>query len=127
MGATNVALDLISDAIREFFPAYFPKIEKLERDSDASPYAKILEWFFAESGFELLDDATDQEYKTQLDAIDPLQDLVKKYQPNFPKEDLYFLKEFILWGLVEYDKLSKDRVAVGYQFKDLYGSYINKL
>ena len=127
VGAANVALDLISDAIREFFPAYFPKIEKLERDADASPYAKLLEWFFSESGFELLDDATDEDYKKQLDAVEPLDNLVKKYQPNFPKEDLYFLKEFILWGLVEYDKLSKDRVAVGYQFKDLYGSYINKL
>jgi magnesium chelatase subunit I len=41
--------------------------------------------------------------------------------------DKYFLKEFVLWGLVEYDKLSKDRVEVGYQFKDLYSSYINKL
>jgi magnesium chelatase subunit I len=37
------------------------------------------------------------------------------------------LKEFVLWGLVEYDKLSKDRVEEGYQFKDLYSSYINKL
>lgn len=127
VGAAAVALDLISDAIREFFPGYFPKIEKLERDTDSSPYAKLLEWFFSESGFELLDDATDSEYKKQLDAVGPLQDLVQKYQPNFPKEDVNFLKEFILWGLVEYDKLSKDRVAVGYQFKDLYASYINKL
>ena len=127
VGAAAVALELISEAIHEFFPAYFPKIEKLERDADTSPYSEILEWFFSESGFELLDDATDDEYKKQLDAVLPLNNLVKKYQPNFPEEDIYFLKEFILWGLVEYDKLSKDRVAVGYQFKDLYGRYINKL
>jgi len=44
-----------------------------------------------------------------------------------PLEDKYFLKEFVLWGLVEYDKLSKDRVEEGYQFRDLYGNYINKL
>ena len=126
-GAAVVAQYLIADAIKTFFPAYFPKIEKLERDADSSPYAKILEWFFAETGFELLDDATDEEYKKQLDAVTPLEDLIQKYQPEFPTEDKYFLKEFVLWGLVEYDKLSKDRVDVGYQFKDLYSSYINKL
>jgi magnesium chelatase subunit I len=126
-GAAFVAQQLISDAIRTFFPAYFPKIEKLERDADASPFAKVLEWFFAESGFELLDDATDEDYKKQLDAIKPLEDLIQKFQPEIPLEDKYFLKEFVLWGLVEYDKLSKDRVEVGYQFKDLYGSYISKL
>jgi magnesium chelatase subunit I len=126
-GAAVVAQHLIGDAIHTFFGAYFPKIEKLERDAAASPYAKVLEWFFTETGFELLDDASDEEYKNQLDAIKPLEDLIQKYQQQFPIEDRYFLKEFVLWGLVEYDKLSKDRVAVGYQFKDLYSSYINKL
>ncbi|MCZ8091090.1 magnesium chelatase [Flavobacterium sp.] len=126
-GAAAVAQHLISDAIHTFFPAYFPKIEKLEKDIDASPYAKILEWFFAETGFELLDDASDEEYRKQLDAVQPLEDLIKNYQPTIAPEDKYFLKEFVLWGLVEYDKLSKDRVDVGYQFKDLYSSYINKL
>ena len=126
-GAAVVAQHLIGDAIHTFFPAFFPKIEKLERDANASPYAKLLEWFFAETGFELLDDASDEDYKKQLDAIPPLEELIQKYQPDVPKEDRYFLKEFLLWGLVEYDKLSKDRVAVGFQFKDLYSSYINKL
>jgi magnesium chelatase subunit I len=126
-GAASVAQKLICDSIHTFFPAYFPKIEKLERDDQASPYAKTLEWFFAETGFELLDDATDEEYRKQLDAIAPLEALIQKYQPNTPLEDRYFLKEFILWGLVEYNKLSKDRIEIGYQFKDLYGSYINKL
>ena len=126
-GAAAVAQHLIGDAIHTFFPAYFPKIEKLERDADASPYAQLLEWFFAETGFELLDNATDEEYQKTLDAILPLDDIIKKYQADFPLEDRYFLKEFILWGLVEYDKLSKDRFEKGYQIKDLYSNYINKL
>ncbi len=126
-GAAEVAQHLINDAIHTFFPGYFPKIEKLERDADASPYAKILEWFFAETGFELLDDATDEVYQKQLVAVKPLDDLIQKYQPDIPLADRNFLKEFVLWGLVAYNKLSKDRVEVGYQFKDLYGSYISKL
>ncbi len=126
-GAAVVAEYLIKDAIKSFFPAFFPKIEKLERDTDQSPYAKIQEWFFNESSFELLDDATDEEYQKQLNAIKPLDDLIKEYQPNFPAKDTYFLKELALWGLVEYKKLSKERFEQGFQFKDTFSSFINKL
>jgi magnesium chelatase subunit I len=126
-GAAVVAQHLIGDAIHTFFPAYFPKIEKLEKQDEKTAYSDLLEWFFSESGFELLDECSDEEYKSILDAITPLSILIKKYQPQLAKEDVYFMKEFILWALVEYDKLSKDRISQGYQFSDMYGNYINKL
>ena len=126
-GAAEVANHLIRAAVRSFFPAYFPKIEKLERDPTVGPYAKLLEWFFTETGFELLDDATDVAYQEQLDAIPPLTELIEKYQPGFPQRDTYFLKELLLWGLVEFNKLSKDRMGEGFQFKDMYSNYIDKL
>ena len=126
-GAAIVAQHLINDAIQTFFPAYFPKIEKLERPDEKNDYSEIVDWFFTESGFELLDDCTDQEYQSVLDEVKPLDKLIQKYQPDLAKADRYFMKEFILWGLVEYNKLSKDRFEKGYQFKDMYGSYISKL
>jgi len=126
-GAAAVAESLIASAVRTIFPAYFPKIEKLEKPNDKTPYSDLIEWFFAESGFELLDDCSDDEYQNILGAIVPLEILLKEYQADLVKEDKFFMKEFILWGLVEYRKLSKDRVAEGYQFKDIYGSYISKL
>ena len=126
-GAAVVAQHLIGDAIHTFFPAYFPKIEKLEKQDEKTAYSDLLEWFFSESGFELLDDCTDEEYISILDSIAPLSILIKKYQPQLAKDDVYFMKEFILWALVEYDKLSKDRISQGYQFSDMYGNYINKL
>jgi magnesium chelatase subunit I len=126
-GSAQVAQHLIGDAIHTFFPAYFPKIEKLEKENDVTAFTDTIEWFFAESGFELLDDCSDDEYKSILDDITPLNILIKKYQPQILPEDIYFMKEFILWGLVEYDKLSKDRFEKGYQFKDPFASYINKL
>jgi magnesium chelatase subunit I len=125
-GAGAVAQHLIGDAIHTFFPAYFPKIEKLEKTGEKTPYSDTIEWFFV-SGFELLDDCADEEYKSILDDVPTLDILIKKYQPVTLPEDYYFLKEFILWGLVEYNKLSKDRFENGYQFKDVYGSYISKL
>ncbi|WP_298223912.1 magnesium chelatase [Flavobacterium sp.] len=126
-GAAEVAQHLIGDAIHTFLPAYFPKIEKLEKSGEKTAYSDIIDWFFNESGFELLDDSTDEDYKKILDSIIPLDILIKKYQPELPKEDRYFMKEFILWSLVEYDKLSKDRFVSGYQFKDKFGSYFSQL
>ena len=119
-GAATVAQKLIHDAILTLFPNYFPKVEKLEKDPSKSPYAELIEWFANEPGVDLLDESTDEEYKQELDSIEPLENLIQKYQPNILKEDKYFMKEFILWGLVEYKKLSKDRYTEGFQFSDLF-------
>ena len=126
-GAAEVAQHLISDSIHTFFPAYFPKIEKLEKDGEKTAYSDLLEWFFTESGFELLDESTDVDYQKTLNEVRPLEMLIKKYQPQTTAQDLPFMKEFILWALVEYEKLSKDRTETGYQFTDSFGSFINKL
>jgi len=126
-GADGVAGILINDAVKSLFPEYFPEINKLERKDAETPYDALLHWFFQGEGFELLDDFTDEEYKRTLDSIPALNELVKKYQPDFPKEDVYFLKELALWGLVSYKKLNKNRFEDGYQFKDLYGSFISDL
>ncbi|NJB69799.1 magnesium chelatase subunit I [Saonia flava] len=126
-GAGAVAETLIDDAIKTLFPKYFPSIAKLERKDAPSPYDELISWFFESQGFELLDDATDAEYKKLLDSIPPLNQLIKEYQPNIGKTDVYFLKELLLWGLVSHKKLSKHRFTKGYQFKDMYGSFISKL
>ncbi|GEP51008.1 magnesium chelatase [Flavobacterium noncentrifugens] len=126
-GADFVAQTLIGSAVHTFFPGLFPKIEKLEKQEDVNPYREVLDWFFTENGFALYDDFSDEEYKEQLDEVPALDILIDKYQPNLAAEDRYFMKEFLLWGLSEYDKLNKDRFENGYQFKDLYGSYISKL
>lgn len=126
-GAAGVAQNLIGEAVVSLFPTLFPKISKLERPNAVSPYQDILEFFFENSDFELLDDLSEKEYQKQLDSIQPLVDLVKKYQPSLKKEDQYFVMEFVLWSLVEHKKLSKDRFTEGYQFRDLLGSYLSGL
>lgn len=126
-GASQVAQQLIADAVKSQFIEYFPKIEKLQKAGEVDPYGDIVAWFFEESGFELLDSLTDSEYKKQLDKIEPLERLVNKYAPEISKKDKYFYKEFVLWALVEYKKLSKYNLGDGLQFKDVYGSYISGL
>ncbi len=126
-GADAVAAILIDDAVKSLFPEYFPKIEKLQKKDAETPYDELVHWFFQGEGFELLDDFTDEEYKRALDRIPQLNILIKQYQPDFPEADVYFLKELLLWGLVAHKKLSKNRFSEGYQFKDLYGSFISGL
>ena len=124
-GADGVAAILIDDAVKSLFPQFFPAINKLERKNEETPYDELLHWFFQSEGFELLDDFTDEEYKRTLDGIPELNQLLKEHQPDYLKKDVYFLKEILLWGLVAHKKLNKNRFEEGYQFKDLYSSFMN--
>ena len=100
--------------------------EKLQKQNEEGPYDDVVSWFFNQKeGFELLDDVRDKQYKSVLEAISPLDDLLGAYQPNLSQQDTYFVKEFVLWALVEFKLLSKYRISKGLQFKDPYGSFIS--
>lgn len=126
-GTAAVALQLVADAVKTEFEHYFPKIEKLQKDSDIDPYDEIVSWFFEQRGFELVDGLTDTEYREKLDSIGPLNVLLAKNVPDLAKEDSYFFKEFVLWALAENKKLSKYNLSDGLHFKDVYGGYISGL
>ncbi|MEM5564503.1 magnesium chelatase [Psychroserpens sp. AS72] len=125
-GAAMVAFNLIGEAVKSLFSEFFPKIEKLKKEDEETPYDDIISWFFnQQDGFEILDGLRDKEYKALLDSVSPIDDLLAEYQPKLSKEDSYFVKEFVLWALVEFKQLSKYRFTEGIQFKDPYGSYIS--
>ena len=127
-GAQVVAENLITNAIKTLFTTYFPEIKKIEKQDAETPYDDIISWFFnTDEDFELLNDFTEKQYKNELDKVIPLNDFLNKYQPNLNESDIYFMKEFILWGLVEFKKLSKYRFAEGTQFKDPYGNFMSGL
>ena len=126
-GADTVAGILMEEAIKTLFSRYFPEIRKLEHKDAESPYDELIHWFFEGDGFELLDDLTDKEYQERLNSIPALNALISEYQPEVPRSDSFFMREFLLWGLVVHKKLSKHRFSKGIQFKDLYGSYISRL
>ncbi|WP_299107186.1 magnesium chelatase [uncultured Winogradskyella sp.] len=126
-GADFVANSLMEEAVKTLFPKYFPKVEKLQKQGEETPYDELISWFFNGDGFELLDDIDDKTYKAKLDEVKPLDTLIADYQPEIDPKDVYFEKEFILWGLTQFEKLSKYRFSEGMQFKDPYGSYINGL
>ncbi len=126
-GSYFVANQLISEATKTLFLKYFPKIEKLKKQEQKTPYDAVLEWFFQANNFELSDEATNSLYNSTLDLIEPLDDLINVYQSKVAREDVNFLKEFILWALVELKQLSKKRTENGMVFNDMYDSYIKGL
>lgn len=123
-GASIVALQLIEGAIKTLFPTLFPKIEKLEKENEQQPYDGILDWFLDSDGIQLPDDIKDVEYQQILDRVDPIRELVLKHQPETKKEDIYFLSEFVLWGLTLHNKLSKYDMGAGTQFQDNFQGYL---
>lgn len=126
-GALGVALNLIDEAVKTSFTGLFPDVPKLERKEDESPYDEIIAWFFEQEGFELMDNESEENYRTKLDGIKPLHKLVSRYQPDLMEKDRYFVMELILWGLVALNKLKKKRFTQGIRFQDPYGSYISDL
>lgn len=126
-GASEVAIQLLEAAIKTLFPKFFPKIEKLERSNDPSPYDDIIAWFFEHTDFELVDDMTNEEYRETLLKNTPLLNLITTSVKDLDEKDKFFFMEMALWGLVAFNKLSKQRFNDGYQFNDLYGNYIRGL
>lgn len=126
-GASFVAETLISNAAKTLFLIYFPKIKKLSREGEISPYDAILNWFFEATSFELMDDGSEEEYTDALKSIKPLDDLINEFAKETATKDIPFVKELILWALAAYKKLNKQRIAKGYTFKDEYGAFLSNL
>ena len=126
-GAAFVAEHLISSAAKSLFTEYFPEIKKLKHEDEIDPYEDLLQWFFEANSFEILDDCSEQEYAESINKIKPLNNLINKHMPNLDKKDMLFVKEFVLWALVEYKKLNKKRISKGFEFKDPYGAYFSDI
>lgn len=111
-GAAEVAEILIGEALKSVYERYFPAIRKLEKPNEKQPYHAIIRWFAANGEFELFENVDNESYEAQLAMIEPLDDFIREFQPSInTKKDIIFLKEFILWSLVEHEKLAKNRVS----------------
>ena len=71
-------------------------------------------------------DLNDKAYAEILNVVEPLNEIVEMYQALASPADKLFFKEFLLWGLAEYNKLDKQETKGGYQFEDrVLGSFYN--
>ena len=125
-GAENVALLLLGNAIKTLFNQSFREIKKLSKPGSSDEFDQVVSWFMENSSFSLSSDLSDKEYAEILNNVVPLEEIVEMYQVLASEQDKLFLKEFLLWGLVEYNKLDKQENKGGFQFEDrVLGSFYN--
>ncbi|MGA1546297.1 MAG: AAA family ATPase [Flavobacteriaceae bacterium] len=126
-GAEQISYHLISQACKTLFPQFFPELKKLEKQDDKGPYDTLLGWFFSDNELFLEDTLDDRLYRETLESLPDLKNIVTTHLPDYVKEDLHFMMEFVLWGLEANQRLNKYRTLEGFQFKDALGSYISGL
>ncbi|MGA1776362.1 MAG: AAA family ATPase [Flavobacteriaceae bacterium] len=126
-GAEQISYHLISKACKTLFPQFFPELKKLEKQDDKGPYDTLLGWFFSDNELFLEDTLDDRLYRETLESLPDLKNIVTTHLPDYVKEDLHFMMEFVLWGLEANQRLNKYRTLEGFQFKDALGSYISGL
>lgn len=121
-GPAKVAQILVSKAIRSHFALYFPNPDKIKRNQESNPYQPILNWFGKGNVIDVLNSASNTEYKKVLTGIPGLKELINKYHPNENEPNKLLLMEFALHGLSEFSLLSKYRLERSIQFKDMLSS-----
>ena len=133
-GPLNVANQLIGKAIRVEFIQHFPNPEKLKQkknreDGETQPqkenaFGRITQWFERGKTIELPSDASDKVYGRILNSVDGLALFIDEHMPEARPNEKMLWMEFVLHGLAEYSKLSKNPMAEGLEFKDLFGSML---
>ncbi len=121
-GPSKVAHILISKSIRALFENYFPSPDKIKKNQQSNPYQAVISWFNKGNMVDILNNVSEKEYEKTLNNVPGLKDIVKKYHPNQNGSYQLLLMEFILHGLAEYSMLSKFRLELGLQFKDMLSS-----
>lgn len=123
-GASIVAENLIGEAVKSLIDSYLPSMDQLKSSDKDNPYTPLVEWFGRGNSLDVLIDFTDKEYHDLLDSITPLKTLIEKYQRESDSNERYFLMEMVLWALAEHSKLNKEKLVNGYNFADLFSSYL---
>jgi magnesium chelatase subunit I len=118
LGAENVAHHLIGAAVKSTFDRLFRPIKKLKKPGAPDEFDAVVQWFMGNSDFELNLGANDSDYAKQLNRITPMNAVLKEYAADSDKKEHIFLKELMLWGLVEYKQLSKRKMGEGIIFED---------
>ena len=113
-------------ALFSIFNNYFPRIEKLTKPDEITPYDSLLNWF-ANKQLVINDNLKNKDYENLLNEVIDARKLIKKYIPELNVDDELFFVEFILWGLESYNKLSILRTNNGIEYKDPFNNFINKI
>ncbi len=123
-GPYGVAIALMGAAIKKVFLDHFPDPDKLKKGQERDPFGTIRAWFSGGNTLELLNDASDEEYRKALDKVAGLRKLVEKTL-KVEGDDLYTYMELVLHGLSEFNVLNKDVMESSFSFRDLLANMLD--
>ncbi|MFT4762576.1 MAG: magnesium chelatase subunit I [Paraglaciecola sp.] len=116
-GPYAVAINLIGHSIKELFLEYFPHPEQLKKGEERDPYGTIKAYFSGGNILELLNDASDKDYRLALEKVAGLQKFVRNHK--IPKDQELLFMELLLHGLAEFNLINKDYLESKFTFKDM--------
>lgn len=122
-GHYNVALKLMSQAIKKVFLQYFPNPDALKKKADRDPYGTIRSWFSGGNSTNIFNDANNAEYQTALDKVTGLKKLVQELK--LPKDQELTLMELALHGLAEFEVVNKEMLDSQMTFRDLLANMLD--
>lgn len=115
-GPYNVAMKLMSAAIKDEFMMTFPNPEKLKKGQITDPYGTIRAWFSGGNEVDILNDMSEKDFKKEIEKVAGLKKFVEQF--GLPKEDLHTYMELVLHGLAAFSILSKDYLESRLSFAD---------
>ncbi|MDF1694517.1 MAG: magnesium chelatase [Saprospiraceae bacterium] len=124
-GPYNVAMHLLSGAIKEIFLETFPAPDELKKGIDRDPYGVIKAWFADGNQIEILNDDNEEEYRKKLDSVVGLSKLIDNQ--NVDEEHKYPYMELALHGMSELEMISKSFVNNTISFSDPFKGMFDEL
>lgn len=124
-GQYNVALQLVSQAVREEFLEIFPHPEKIKKGKERDPYGAVKAFFGDSNTIVLPNDADDAYFYKTLDSVPGLDRLLESYK--IPRPEYHIYKEIVLHSLADLDVLTKELTQGKIGFSDPLGKMLNDL
>ncbi len=122
-GPYQVAMNLFSAAIKDLFLAHFPNPEELKRKTDKDPYGVIRAWFAGGNVVELMNEASDKEFRKSLDKVKGLTELVAT--AGIDDIEKYTYMELALHGFAEFQIVNKEILDQSFTFGDLLSGMLD--
>lgn len=124
-GAINVAKHIIGKAIKKVFEQHFPD-PKDEKKKDEHIYQAILDWFAAGNEVDVADHLTQKQYKTILQKVEGLKEVVAN-QSEAKGEEQLVLMDFVLEALHQHSMLGKEDLDARRSYSDMLGSMLGSM
>ena len=124
-GEMKVAEALIGLAVKEIFGNYFPDVYGNAEDTSTF-YQGVLGWCEAGGAIEISDSIDDKSFYKALNSVDGLRKLAAEHIPTESQEELAVAMEFLLEGLHQHSRISKEINAGRRSYSDMMGSLFDR-